>query len=149
VPIRISRASATTVKFSSPQEVVISHLDDSIRLGDGTSLLTSTTSGSKIALDVNDISDQSVSPVVTNIPVASSGTETSFVFPVGTKKIFMKVRDNARLQLSFTSGQSGTNYVTIPPGANYCEPSLNLTSSLTAYFQVSKAAQVVEVLYWL
>lgn len=36
-------------------EVVISHTDDSIRLGDGTSLVTTTTIGPKVGLDVNVI----------------------------------------------------------------------------------------------
>lgn len=39
MPVDINRSSSSTVTFSSPQEVVISHLDDSIRLGDGTTLV--------------------------------------------------------------------------------------------------------------
>lgn len=37
------------------QEVIISHLDDSIRLGDGTNFLTSTNIGADYGLDVNII----------------------------------------------------------------------------------------------
>ena len=39
MPILVSRASAATVSFSTPQEIIVSHLDDSIRLGDGTTLV--------------------------------------------------------------------------------------------------------------
>jgi len=38
-------------------EVDLSHVDDSVRLGDGTSFFTSTTIGSDIGLDVNVIND--------------------------------------------------------------------------------------------
>lgn len=38
--ITLNRASAATVSFNTPQEIVITHLDDSMRLGDGTNLLT-------------------------------------------------------------------------------------------------------------
>lgn len=37
--------------------MVISHTDDSIRLGDGTSLITATTIGPKVGLDVNVINE--------------------------------------------------------------------------------------------
>lgn len=41
-------------------EVDLSHLDDSVRLGDGTDFFTSTTIGSDVALDVFTINDPSV-----------------------------------------------------------------------------------------
>lgn len=41
----------------NPGNLIISHLDDSIRLGDGTDLFTSTTIGPKVALDVNVINN--------------------------------------------------------------------------------------------
>lgn len=58
MPIRVSRAAATTVKFSSAQEIVIDHTNDSIRLGDGTNFITSTDVGGKQGLDVNIINTE-------------------------------------------------------------------------------------------
>ncbi len=42
-----------TTNISGAQEVLISQVDDSIRLGDGTNLVTSTTVSSHVGLDVN------------------------------------------------------------------------------------------------
>ena len=39
MPISINRTSSVIAQFEDPQEIVISHLDDSIRLGDGTTLV--------------------------------------------------------------------------------------------------------------
>jgi hypothetical protein len=49
-------------------EVDLSHVDDSVRLGDGTNFLTSTTIGSDIGLDVNVIND----PATANISIANA-----------------------------------------------------------------------------
>lgn len=44
-----------TANIAGAQEVIISHTDDSIRLGDGTDLVTTTTVGPDVGLDVNVI----------------------------------------------------------------------------------------------
>lgn len=56
MPIHVYKSSATTVNFSSPQEIVISHTDDSIRIGDGTDLVGTRTRGGEVGLNVSDIS---------------------------------------------------------------------------------------------
>lgn len=73
--IRVSRASAATVSFSTPQEIVISHADDSIRLGDGSNLVTSTSQSGKRGLDVyvTNPSGASAGELV-NIDESVSGT---------------------------------------------------------------------------
>lgn len=38
MPISINRTSSVIAQFADPQEIVISHIDDSIRIGDGTRL---------------------------------------------------------------------------------------------------------------
>ena len=61
MPIKISRSSVTTVQFSTPQEIIISHLDDSIKIGDGTDFLSINADGSINSvvtasnLDIRDI----------------------------------------------------------------------------------------------
>lgn len=49
------RVNAAVTVNTAETEVIMSHEDDSVRLGDGTSFLTSTTDGAKVALDVNVI----------------------------------------------------------------------------------------------
>lgn len=55
--IRIRKSSATTLTPGGPQEVMITHLDDSIALGNGAELLTSTETffdgEDRVALDVS------------------------------------------------------------------------------------------------
>ena len=67
-------------------EVVISHTDDSIRLGDGTSLVTSTTVGADVGLDVNlinqDLDTRDLDANQDNVAI-SDGTNTASVTPEG------------------------------------------------------------------
>jgi hypothetical protein len=86
-------------------------------------------------------------PIITNLSVPLANTEVSHSIAAGTKKISFKCRGLARIQFSFTSGQSGSNYISLEPGAIYAESGLNL-SSLTLYLQTSKASQTVEILEW-
>lgn len=37
--ITINKTSSVTAQFEDPQEIIISHIDDSIRIGDGTTLV--------------------------------------------------------------------------------------------------------------
>jgi len=91
---------------------------------------------------------EATTPTIYN--VASPGTantEFSQALNDNTKKLMIRVRGVAVLKFSFTSGQSGTLYVSIPPGANYCVDGLNI-SSQTLYMQCNKASQTVEVIEW-
>lgn len=46
MPLVLPRASAAVVSFSNPQEIIISHLDDSIKIGDGVDFLAINSDGS-------------------------------------------------------------------------------------------------------
>ncbi len=74
------------------------------------------------------------------------GTEESQAFTSGTKQFTIRVRGNATLQFAFSSGQSGTNFITLPPRASYTVSDIDFSG--TIYFQVDKASQVVEILEW-
>lgn len=78
MPIKLSRAAAATVAFSTPQEIVISHADDSIRIGNGTNLMNVNADGS---IDVNTASFSSrideASSTITYIGKAVAGTSNS------------------------------------------------------------------------
>jgi len=148
VPIRVHKAgSPTTVKFSTPQEIIISHLDDSIRLGDGTTLFTSSSKGAKTGLDVFDQTG-ATAPVVTNITTGGAGTQSSHIFPIGTRKYLMRARGAAVLQFAFVAGTTDTTYVTLRPRAVYTEDYLCLSSAVTIYFQSNTVSTDVEILSW-
>jgi glucose dehydrogenase len=133
---------------------------------DQTNRITSITNGSIHALDTSihhgdgseidstnplfvDTSITASSPTTYNVSAAIAGTEYSQVIPAGTKRFMAKVRSgDARMQFAYVSGQSGTNYTTVRVGCFYEEINLNLTASITFYFQTNKATQTLEMLVW-
>lgn len=89
-------------------------------------------------------------PVITHVSCLLANTEYSYALPTGTKFFRMKIRDSlpATLHLAFVATQSGTTNITQFPGFTYESPSLPLDSSLTVYFQCTKASQTVEIESW-
>jgi len=84
---------------------------------------------------------------VDNLAMAVSGTEYDYTFPANTKKIQLKSREKGVIKFSYTSGQSGINYMTILPGERYELTELNTTSTLTVYLQSTKDSDTLEILY--
>ena len=70
--ITVSRASAATVSFTTPQEIVINHADDSIKIGDGTDL-AEVTAANALKVDSSHVT-QPVSAASLPLP---SGAATS------------------------------------------------------------------------
>lgn len=89
-------------------------------------------------------------PEIQNIVVTSANTETAIIFPLGSKKLQIKVRDYAAsLKLSYEAGDSNINYITIPRGCSYKEENISLTTiSRTIYVQSTKPNIVVECITW-
>ena len=88
------------------------------------------------------------SPNIYNISVTSANTEESQVLPDGTRSFILRIRGNgSNLKVSFTSGQSGSVFLSVPRGTSYREEGLN-TSGLTIYFQTDQPSQIVELITW-
>lgn len=88
-------------------------------------------------------------PVIYNETMTSANTEYSKTLPVGTKRFEIKLRAlNALLKLAFVSGESGTNYITIPYGASYREEDVRIGSRII-YFQSPTAAMTAEIKVWI
>ncbi len=87
-----------------------------------------------------------ITPVIYNVSAALASTEYSQVLSISTKKLLIRVRGAAKLQVAFVAGQSGTNFFTIPAGCSYTLDGLNFSGTL--YFQTNKPAQVIEILEW-
>jgi predicted DNA-binding ribbon-helix-helix protein len=82
-------SSSENVNILNDISLTISHTDDSIRLGDGTNLITSTAVGPKQGLDVNVINDLNVDidgTTATPSSVLLVGSEDGTT--AGTKVIF-------------------------------------------------------------
>lgn len=85
-------------------------------------------------------------PTIYNVSVPLANTEVSQALSAETKKFSIRVRGVAKLKISYTSGQSGTNYWTVFPGTVYMEDMLNFSGSL--YFQTNLPAMTVEIVEW-
>lgn len=86
-------------------------------------------------------------PVIANVLVATANTEYSYAFPANTKEFSLNTRGMSKMQVSFTSGQTNSNYLTVYAGSKYEESNISLTST-TVYFQLNKAGDTVEILSW-
>ena len=88
-------------------------------------------------------------PKIYNITTGLANVENSQALTTGTKKFLFRVRgSSAKAQVAFSSGDTSTNFVTIPKGATYEENNLELTSGFTIYFQLDFPTQEVEILEW-
>lgn len=88
-------------------------------------------------------------PTIVQIPLASAGTEYSYVLPSGCRQFLIKLQGDGRLRLAYVAlGTSGTSYLEVPRYCFFSESDIQLNTSLTLYMQSSVAAQTAELLYW-
>jgi len=97
---------------------------------------------------INTTANAADTPSISNIAIPTANTEQSFAFPNDTKKISFKLRGNGKLKYAYTSGQSGTNFITAYPGNTVTITDILLTAGLTIYFQSTKSGEVLEILSW-
>lgn len=93
------------------------------------------------------ILNRAATPVIYNVTMTLAATEYSQALPANAKKFLIKCRTAFDVKLAFTSGQSGTTYLTIPAGMAYSEDLIQPTA-ITLYFQCATAAQVAEIIAW-
>jgi len=79
-----------------------------------------------------------------NVTLVSANTEFSQVLPPNIKGFEIKARGTSRLQLAYTVGDSGSNFITIDPGSSFSES--YFYASKTLYFQSTKAGETVEII---
>jgi hypothetical protein len=93
------------------------------------------------------VGDPAGTPTIFNVDALVNGTEYSQLLPDGTTRFTIKARNNAKLQMSFVSGQSGTTFLTVLPGTIY-PVDLVLLNGKSIYFQATKDNTVVEIVTW-
>lgn len=81
---------------------------------------------------------------ILNITVAVANNEVSQALPANTKGFIIKAR-NARLQLAYEVGESGTTYVSVPRGTSFQDD--NFYANQTLYFQTNIATTVELIIY--
>ena len=85
-------------------------------------------------------------PSITRVTITSASTEQSHALPADTKGFTVTTFQDP-LQLSFTSGDSGTTFVTIPRWCYRSWDDLSATG-ITLYFQSPNAGQTIQIESW-
>lgn len=86
-------------------------------------------------------------PTISNETLTTAGNEQSVALQSGLKQLIVRARSpiNANIQFAFNSGESGTNFLTIPGGASLSLKDTNFNSK-TLYLQSDKNNTIVEIL---
>jgi len=130
-------------------EVIIDHTNDSIRIGDGTDLVTTSTIGPSVGLDVNVINNATAgTPGTSNVSAAIAGTGYQYSIPVGTKRLTIRSRERGRLRFAYSAGDLTSNFVTVPPGNTKTIDNIATTASITLHFSSTKNGDVLEIETW-
>lgn len=93
------------------------------------------------------VGDASGTPTIYNINAAVSGTEYSQALPMGTTQFLIRATNKAKMQISYSPGQTSTVFLTVTPGTIYTVESVKLTGK-TIYFQSTKNDTPVEIVAW-
>lgn len=87
-------------------------------------------------------------PTIYNLTLTSANTEYSQALSAKTKKVLIRERSGGSdIKLAYTSGESGTNYITIPASTSKWLDSVYLRGR-TLYMQCADAGKVVEIEEW-
>lgn len=126
--------------------VAISHTEDSVRLGDGTSFISSTGLIGKTALDVAPLNSVINNLSVSILSMPSSSSIYTFTIPGGTKRINLKSRLTSKLKINFNTTITSTDYITIPAGGIFYLENLITSSNITLYAQSAANNDYLEIL---
>lgn len=88
----------------------------------------------------------SPNPQIYNLAIPTADTEVSQALNPNTKSVLIRARGITSLKVAFVSGESGTNYLTIPAGNTFIQENINFTGII--YLQSTKSNQVIEILEW-
>jgi hypothetical protein len=131
----------------SPIEVIVDHTTDSIRLGDGTTLFSSTAIGTKTGLDVSVINNSvGQVPDTDSVSMVTSGTEYNYVLPIGTK--WFEIRSRFKGTISFGYSTGNRNFTVIPGNTKKINDII-ATTAITIYVSSTKGGDTLEIHYWI
>lgn len=86
-------------------------------------------------------------PSIQNVSVPTANSEVTVTLPSGAKRFLVRARGNSKLQLSYTSGQSGIEFITMWPGYEYIEENIDRVQT-QLFIQSSKANEILEIIAW-
>lgn len=153
--VQLSDGSINIGTVNAELETQLSHKDntpdsgdvaDSVQIGDGKDILAINDDGS---INVVTSGGSTNTPTIANVIITLANTEYSYAFPTGTKQFTIKDREgNAKTNIAYTSGNSGTLFETIGMGVKHEVNSLSTLVGFTVYFQSSKANRTLEIVSW-
>lgn len=85
-------------------------------------------------------------PTIFNVSLTSASTEYSQTLPEYASKVMVKCRTSFPIQFSWTSGQSGILFMTVPADQTYWDDQVGM--SQTIYLQSSQPGVVAEIQTW-
>lgn len=87
------------------------------------------------------------SVTIYNVTLTLAGTEYPQPLPTNTRKFALRPRTSTdTVKAAFTSGESGSNYITVDANGYYDDEVA--VSTLILYMQSSTAGAVVEIVAW-
>lgn len=85
--------------------------------------------------------------LITNLSVPVAATEVSLALETDVQQILIRSRIRATLQIGLAVGESGSNYITLKPGAVLTLDKMKLNSQ-TIYLQSDVGSNTIEILQW-
>jgi len=90
-----------------------------------------------------------VSPTIANTAMTTANTEYSYTLPNFTTQFSIKLRDQGwPLKIAVVSGESGTTYITVPPGGTWSQDLKAAVTSTILYFQCEEGSMTAEIISW-
>lgn len=85
--------------------------------------------------------------LITNLSVPVAATEVSLALETDVQQILIRSRIRATLQIGLAVGESGSNNITLKPGAVLTLDKMKLNSQ-TIYLQSDVGSNTIEILQW-
>jgi hypothetical protein len=144
----ISIRGGSQVSISEPAEVIIDHTNDSIRIGDGTDLVGTTSVCDEVGLNVYPLdvpNDREILPQT----MVLADTEVAIAVPANTKMFSVKIRGAAsKYRIAYSAGETATNYIEYLRGSIYQSPTFHVGSLSTVYLRTDKPNVIAEFEFW-
>jgi len=85
-------------------------------------------------------------PIITNLSLPLINTEVSHTLQDGIAQFMIRNRDKVSTKVAFTSGESGTKYITLEAGAVLTLPDVNFTYGVTSFKTIYLQSGIVSTI---
>ena len=96
--------------------------------------------GGSFEINIDDASEVKIA----NLAMATPGNEESYSFQDNMKQVMIRSRVLTDVQFAFTSGESGTNFITLKAGCSLSISSLDFNSKV--FYAQASTATTLEII---